>query len=312
MGEQQASACDQPVKNRPVVRIRRDYMKISNLFLRKKPTISFEIFPPKLDTPVESIYDRLGDFAAMKPDFISVTYGAGGSKKGRTLDIASKIKQKYGVESLAHFTCVGHSLEEIDSMTREMKERSLQNLFALRGDPPVDVPDFDFSKNVFSHAGELIRHIRKQNDFCIAAAAYPEGHADSPRIKYDMHYLKMKVDMGVDFLITQLFFDNRVFYDFLDKCAAYHIQCPILPGVMPIFKANQIKRIALMCGASMPAKLVLLLDKYGDTPDMEKAGVEYASGQIRDLLGNGVNGVHINTMNRVEATRQILNNVGLL
>ena len=183
---------------------------------------------------------------------------------------------------MAHFTCVGHSVDEIDSMLLRMEEENLENLLALRGDPPVDNPDFDFSKNVFSHASQLIRHIRKQNDFCIAAAAYPEGHADSPRIKFDMHYLKMKVDAGVDFLITQLFFDNRVFYDFLDKCAIYHINCPVLPGVMPIFKADQIKRIALMCGASMPAKLVLLLDKYGNSSDMEKAGIEYASEQIQD------------------------------
>jgi len=285
-------------------------MKISDLFTKKKQTISFEIFPPKLTTPIETIYEKLADFAAMKPDFMSVTYGAGGSKKGRTVDIASKIKKEYNIESLAHFTCVGHTIEEIDQSLNDMRKDGLENIFALRGDPPVDQPDFDFSKNVFSHASELIKHIRQQNNFCVAAAAYPEGHADSCRIKFDMHYLKMKVEQGVDFLITQLFFDNRVFYDFLDKCAAQHITCPILPGIMPIFRAEQIKRIALMCGASMPAKLVLLLDQYGDTPDMEKAGIEYASEQIRDLLDSGVDGVHINTMNRVDATREILKNIG--
>lgn len=285
-------------------------MKISDLFTKKKQTISFEIFPPKLTTPIETIYEKLADFAAMKPDFMSVTYGAGGSKKGRTVDIASKIKKEYNIESLAHFTCVGHTIEEIDHSLNDMRKEGLENIFALRGDPPVDQPDFDFSKNVFSHASELIKHIRQQNNFCVAAAAYPEGHADSCRIKFDMHYLKMKVEQGVDFLITQLFFDNRVFYDFLDKCAAQHITCPILPGIMPIFRAEQIKRIALMCGASMPAKLVLLLDQYGDTPDMEKAGIEYASEQIRDLLDSGVDGVHINTMNRVDATREILKNIG--
>jgi methylenetetrahydrofolate reductase (NADPH) len=285
-------------------------MKISDLFTKKKQTISFEIFPPKLTTPIETIYEKLADFAAMKPDFMSVTYGAGGSKKGRTVDIASKIKKEYNIESLAHFTCVGHTIEEIDQSLNDMRKDGLENIFALRGDPPVDQPDFDFSKNVFSHASELIKHIRQQNNFCVAAAAYPEGHADSCRIKFDMHYLKMKVEQGVDFLITQLFFDNRVFYDFLDKCAAQHITCPILPGIMPIFRAEQIKRIALMCGASMPAKLVLLLDQYGDTPDMEKAGIEYASEQISDLLDSGVDGVHINTMNRFDATREILKNIG--
>lgn len=287
-------------------------MKISDIFTKTKQTISFEIFPPKITAPIDIIYEKLGDFASMKPDFISVTYGAGGSGKGRTVDIASKLKKEYNIESLAHFTCVGHTIEMINQSLSEMKKEGLENIFALRGDPPIDQPDFDFSTNVFSHASELIRHIRRQDNFCITAAAYPEGHANSFRIKFDMHYLKMKVEQGVDFLITQLFFDNRVFYDFLDKCAAQRIACPILPGVMPIFKADQIKRIALMCGASMPAKLVLLLDQYGNTPDMEKAGIEYASEQIRDLLDSGVDGVHINTMNRVDATRTILGNIGLI
>lgn len=287
-------------------------MKIIDLINTSKPTISFEIFPPKLDTPIESILDKLGDFASMKPDFISVTYGAGGSKKGRTLEIASKIKNEYGIESLAHFTCVGHSIDEINGMIKQMKNENIDNLLALRGDPPVDMPDFDFSKNVFAHASELIRHIREQDNFCIGAACYPEGHADSPRIKHDMQYLKLKVDEGVDFLITQLFFDNRVFYDFMDKLESFNITCPVLPGIMPIFKANQIKRIASMCGASLPAKLVLLLDKYQDTPDMKKAGIEYASNQLRDLLDNGVDGIHINTMNHVDATRTILQNIGAL
>lgn len=287
-------------------------MKIIDLIRNNKPTVSFEIFPPRLDTPIEAILNKLGDFAAMNPDFISVTYGAGGSKKGRTLEIASKIKKEYGIESLAHFTCVGHSIDEINNMISQMKAENIDNLLALRGDPPAGMPDFDFSKNVFSHASELIRHIRKQDNFCIGAACYPEGHVDSPRISQDMHYLKMKVDEGVDFLITQLFFDNRIFYDFMDKVAAYKINCPVLPGIMPIFKANQIKRIASMCGASMPAKLVLLLDKYGDTPDMQKAGIEYASNQLRDLLDNGADGIHINTMNNAEATRTILQNIGIL
>lgn len=287
-------------------------MKITDFFRNNRQTVSFEIFPPSLDTPLETILNKLGDFASMKPDFISVTYGAGGSKKGRTLEIASRIKEDYGIESLAHFTCVGHSIDEIDAMLRQMKEKKIDNLLALRGDPPADMPDFDFSKNVFSYASELIRHIRKKDGFCIGAACYPEGHADSPRISKDMYHLKQKVDEGVDFLITQLFFDNRIFYDFMDKVKAYNITCPVLPGIMPIFKADQIKRIASMCGASMPAKLVLLLDKYGNTPDMQKAGIEYASNQIRDLLDNGVDGIHINTMNKVEATRTILQNIGKL
>jgi len=287
-------------------------MKIIDLFNKNKQTVSFEIFPPKLETPIETIYEKLGDFALMKPDFISVTYGAGGTKKGRTLEIASKIKKEHGIESLAHFTCVGHSIDEINFMLRKLREEKIENLLALRGDPPVDVPDFDYSRNVFPYASELIRHIRRQNGFCIGAACYPEGHVHSTRIRKDIYYLKLKVDEGVDFLITQLFFDNRIFYDFMDKISMVNIKCPVLPGIMPIFKADQIKRIASMCGASMPAKLVLLLDKYGNTPDMQKAGIDYASNQLRDLLDNGVHGIHINTMNNVEATRTILQNIGLL
>lgn len=253
-------------------------MNLAELYKKKKPVISFEIFPPKLDTPLESIFGTLEQFKELKPDFISVTYGAGGSAKDRTIEIASKIKNEYHIESMAHFTCVGHSKTEIDSLLENLHANNLENILALRGDPPADQPDFDFSKNVYRYASELIGHIRnKSNFFCIAAAAYVEGHSDSKRLKDDLIHLKHKVETGVDFLVTQLFFDNRLFYDFLDKTSAIGINCPITPGIMPIFKAEQIKRIASLCGASFPAKLVVLMDKYGDNPeDMRKAGIEYA------------------------------------
>ncbi|WP_010251458.1 methylenetetrahydrofolate reductase [NAD(P)H] [Acetivibrio cellulolyticus] len=288
-------------------------MKIVELFKTKKPVISFEIFPPKLDTPIESIFDALEQFKALKPDYISVTYGAGGSAKDRTIEIASKIKNEYSIESMAHLTCVGHSKEEIDKLLVSLHENNLENILALRGDPPIGQPDFDFSKNVFEYANELISHIRSKNDFCIAAAAYVEGHINSIRLKDDLVYLKQKVDSGVDFLVTQLFFENRNFYDFLDKTAAIGINCPITPGIMPVFKADQIKRIASLCGASIPAKLVLLMDKYGNNDeDMRKAGIEYASSQIRNLIDNGVDGIHLLTMNRPKSSKEILQNAGLL
>ncbi len=288
-------------------------MKVKGLFNRKKPVVSFEIFPPKLDTPLESIYDTLDQFKALNPDFISVTYGAGGSQKDRTIEIASKIKDEYGVESMAHFTCVGHSKEEIDSMLDSMHDNALENILALRGDPPKDQPDFDFTKNVYRYASELIQHIRSKNNFCVAAAAYVEGHVDCRRLKDDMLHLKEKVDVGVDFLVTQLFFDNRLFYDFLDKAATLGINCPVTPGIMPIFKADQIKRITSLCGASLPAKLVIMMDKYGgNDEDMRKAGIEYASMQIKDLVDNGVDGIHLLTMNRPKSSREILQNTGLL
>ena len=288
-------------------------MKILELFKTKKPVISFEIFPPKLDTPIESIFDTLDKFKELNPDYISVTYGAGGSAKDRTIEIASKIKNEYSIESMAHLTCVGHSKEEIDKLLASLQDNKLENILALRGDPPINQPDFDFSKNAFTYANELISYIRSKNDFCISAAAYVEGHVNSVRLKDDLRYLKQKVDTGVDFLVTQLFFENRNFYDFLDKTDAIGINCPITPGIMPVFKADQIKRIASLCGASIPAKLVLLMDKYGaNDDDMRKAGIDYASSQIRNLIDNGVDGIHLLTMNRPKSTREILQNVGIL
>jgi len=293
--------------------VREINMKILELFKTKKPVISFEIFPPKLDTPIESIFDTLDKFKELNPDYISVTYGAGGSAKDRTIEIASKIKNEYSIESMAHLTCVGHSKEEIDKLLASLQDNKLENILALRGDPPINQPDFDFSKNAFTYANELISYIRSKNDFCISAAAYVEGHVNSVRLKDDLRYLKQKVDTGVDFLVTQLFFENRNFYDFLDKTDAIGINCPITPGIMPVFKADQIKRIASLCGASIPAKLVLLMDKYGaNDDDMRKAGIDYASSQIRNLIDNGVDGIHLLTMNRPKSTREILQNVGIL
>lgn len=285
-------------------------MKIVDLLKTKKPVIAFEIFPPKPDVPIESIYDHLEQFTALGPDYISVTYGAGGSQKGRTLEIASRIKNMYHTESMAHFTCVGHSVEEIDKMLAVMHESGLENVLALRGDPPVGQPDFDFSKNAYCNASELVAHIRRVNNFCIAAAAYSEGHVDCRRLSEDLAHLKKKVDAGVDFLITQLFFDNRIFFDFIEKARAAGIDCPVTAGVMPIFKADQIKSITAKSGCSIPAKLVLMMDKYQNDPeDMRKAGIEYASKQIRDLIEEGVDGVHLYTMNRPKSTAEIMKNI---
>lgn len=288
-------------------------MKIIDLFNNKKPVISFEIFPPKTDTPLETIYDTLEQFKELKPDFISVTYGAGGSQKDRTVEISSKIKTEFDIESMAHFTCVGHSSEEIDDLLNSLNDHRLENVLALRGDPPLNQPDFDFNKNVYKYANELISHIKSKSDLCIAAAAYVEGHVDCKRLKDDLINLKNKVETGVDFLVTQLFFDNRLFFDFMDRIATLNINCPVTPGVMPIFKADQIKRITSLCGASLPAKLVIMMDKYENNPeDMRKAGIEYASIQIRDLIENGVDGIHLLTMNRPKSTKEIMDNAGLL
>jgi methylenetetrahydrofolate reductase (NADPH) len=287
-------------------------MRIIDVLREKKPVIAFEIFPPKPDVPPEKLYDSIEQFNALKPDYISVTFGAGGSEKGSTVEIASKLKDVYGIESMAHFTCAGRSQGEIDAMLDSMHERGLSNILALRGDPPLDQPDFDYSRSVYSHASELIRHIRGKNNFCIAAAAYLEGHPESRRLKEDLLHLREKVDAGADFLLTQFFFDNRLYYDFLDKAAAVNIQCPIIPGIMPIFSAN-IKTMTAMSGCSIPATLVLMMDKYAEHPDdLRKAGIEYAARQIRDLLDNGAGGVHLYTMNRPKSTKAILLEAGLL
>ncbi len=285
-------------------------MRISEMFKAKKPVIAFEIFPPRPDVPLDKIYDHLEQFEALMPDYISVTYGAGGSRKGRTLEIASRIKKLHGIESMAHFTCVGHTKTEISDMLDSMHESGLENILALRGDPPADEPDFDFSRSIYKHAYELVQHVRSVNNFCIAAAAYVEGHVDSRRLSEDLEHLKEKVDAGVDFLITQLFFDNRLFFDFMEKARSKGINCPVAAGIMPIFKADQIKSITAKSGCSIPAKLVLMMDKYQNNPeDMRKAGIEYASHQIRELIEEGADGIHLYTMNRPKSTKEILDNL---
>ncbi len=285
-------------------------MRIIEMFKQKKPVIAFEIFPPRPDVPLDTIYDHLEQFEALRPDYISVTYGAGGSRKGRTLEIAERIK-KHNIESMAHFTCIGHTRDEISNMLSAMHDSGLENILALRGDPPAAQPDFDPDRSVYRYAYELVQHVRSVNNFCIAAAAYVEGHVDSKRLSEDMVHLKEKVDAGVDFLITQLFFDNRLFFDFIEKSRKIGINCPVTAGIMPIFRADQIKSITAKSGCSIPASLVLMMDKYQDNPeDMRKAGIEYASRQISELIDEGVDGIHLYTMNRPKSTAEILNNVG--
>ncbi len=286
-------------------------MKISELYNKKRQTLAFEIFPPKPETPVDTLFNSIEGFKKLCPDYISVTYGAGGSQRGRTVEIASRLKNIYGIESMSHLTCVGHSVEEIDQLLATMKQEQISNILALRGDPPIDNPNFKFEDGAFKHANELIEHIKKTDDFCIGAAAYLEGHVDSKRLSEDRRYLKNKVDSGVDFLVTQLFFDNRLYFDFLDKCQQIGINCPIIPGVMPIFN-TRIKNMIAKSGCSIPAKLVLMIDKYQDSPDdLKKAGEEYAGIMIRELLDGGAAGIHLYTMNKLESTIEILKIAGM-
>ncbi len=288
-------------------------MKIIEFYkLSDKPVLSLEIFPPQANYPVESLFNTVEELRDLKPDFISVTYGAGGSTRNRTVEIASSIKSDFGIETLAHLTCMAHSKQEVDSILETLWEQGIRNIMALRGDPPADVESLDQVHREYHYARELIEEARKKADFGIAAAAYPEGHPECQKLSDDILYLKQKVDAGADVLISQLFFDNRKFYDFMDRSLQVGIQSPIVPGIMPVLNAKQIKRMIFLSGASVPSGLLRLLDKYDDIPEeMEKAGIEYASRQVEDLLANRVPGIHMYTMNKSKQIKEIVKNAGL-
>lgn len=286
-------------------------MFIKDLFSQKKTVISFEIFPPKKDTSIDSIYKTIDALAPLNPDYISVTYGAGGStSKNSTVEIASIIKNKYNIEALAHLTCIASTKEDVNVILQHLKENNIQNILALRGDFPQD-PDFKFPNPLhFTHAIDLVEHIKKDNFFSVAGTCYPEGHIEAKSMKDDIIYLKKKVDAGTDFLITQLFFDNNLFYSFKEKTDIIGIDAPIEVGVMPVINSNQIRRIASMCGAHIPEKFVKILDRYIDNKEaLKDAGIAYATEQIIDLISSGVSGIHIYTMNNPEVAEKIVHNI---
>lgn len=281
-------------------------MKLSEIYKSSVPVLSFEVFPPKPDAPLENVLGAISDLKAFSPDFISVTYGAGGSSRARTVEIAARIR-KEGLESVSHLTCVGQTRVEVDHVLADLKANGITNIFALRGDPPRNQPDFDFSRGEFKYASELITYIHKQGNFGIAAAAYVEGHRDCRSIDRDWDNLKHKVDCGVDVLITQLFYDNRWFFHFREAAQRLGITVPIVPGIMPIFNARQIKWMVTMCGAAMPPDVLIMLDKYGGSDqDMRSAGVEYAAKQIQELMSEGVDGIHLEPMNKPDLAGEIL------
>lgn len=286
-------------------------MFIKDLFSQKKTVISFEIFPPKKDTSIDSIYKTIDALAPLNPDYISVTYGAGGStSKNSTVEIASIIKNKYNIEALAHLTCIASTKDDVNIILQHLKENNIQNILALRGDFPQD-PNFKFPNPLhFTHAIDLVEHIKKDNYFSVAGTCYPEGHIEAKSMKDDIVYLKKKVDAGTDFLITQLFFDNNLFYSFKEKTDIIGIDVPIEVGVMPVINSNQIRRIASLCGAHIPEKFVKILDRYIDNKEaLKDAGIAYATEQIIDLISSGVSGIHIYTMNNPEVAEKIVHNI---
>ncbi len=283
-------------------------MKIVDIFRHKNPVISFEVFPPKPDLPLDTILNTLDDLKNISPDFISVTYGAGGGTRIRTTEVSSSIKNTYNIEVLSHLTCVASTTDNIDSILQSLKEQNIENIMALRGDIPKDISDFNFCDQRFKHAQDLITYINSTTvNFCIAAACYPEGHIEADNKKTDIQNLKLKVDSGVDFLVTQLFFDNKIFLSFLENARSIGINCPISAGIMPVFNTKLIKKITLMCGATLPKKLIRLINKYENNPeDLSKAGVDYAIAQLHDLIGHGADGIHLLTMNKADQTKEIM------
>lgn len=278
-------------------------MKIIDVIKNKK-TFSFEIFPPKAENPLENAKPLTKELSKAKPDFISVTYGAGGSTKRDTPLIVDFIENNVGVPALCHFTCVAASKEEIDSVLKELKSYGIENILALRGDLPLELKGD--TKGYFKHANELTQYIKNNYDFCLGAACYPEKHPESKTLDEDIDNLKKKVDCGADFLTTQLFFDNKVFYSFLDKIQSNGINVPVLPGIMPITSAKQIKRICELSGNDMPKRFIKITEKFeSDNKAMETAGIIYACEQIIDLATNGVNNIHLYTMNKPEVALKI-------
>ena len=285
-------------------------MKIKDLLQNKKVTFSCEIFPPKAGADMSRMDEIIREIAALHPDFISVTYGAGGSTSKRTVEIASKIQDTYGIPAMAHLTCVSSTKEEVVTMLDRIEENHIENILALRGDIPQDM-DFP-SPQHYRYACELIQDIRSQKGdrFCIAGACYPEGHVECEHKEDDIDYLKQKVESGCDFLTTQMFFDNNVFYNFLYRIMAKGIQVPVVAGVMPVTNSRQIKRSCELSGTTLPPRFKAIADTFSDKPlAMKQAGIAYATEQIIDLLSNGVNHIHLYTMNNPEIAAKIMDNL---
>lgn len=280
---------------------------IKELFNEKKPTISFEVFPPKKDDEFEGVYATLDKLSVLKPDFISVTYGAGGSRSKKTVEIASYIKNTLGIEALAHMTCVGNKKDDIDKVCEELASANINHVLALRGDRPAYMTDEQYESRDFAYANELITYMKSKTDLHIAGACYPEKHFEAMSKRADIANLKNKVATGCDFLITQLFMNNDVFYDFQEKCLANGITVPICAGIMPITSAKQVATTISLSGTSIPKAFSDLVARYGDNPeDMRKAGIDYAIRQILDLKEYGADGIHIYSMNKPKMTAEIM------
>jgi len=286
-------------------------MKIIDLLNSEKFSLSFEVFPPKTESNYESVKHATEEIAKLSPSFMSATYGAGGGTSRYTLDIAKNIKERYGVPSLAHLTCVSSTRETVRERINDIRSAGIQNVMALRGDIPVELEGADRSTWDYKHAVELVRELREcDGDLCIGGACYPEIHPESRNQREDIRFLKEKVDAGCSFLTTQMFFDNNLLYNFLYKIREAGITVPIIPGVMPITNGNQVERAIKLSGSFMPQRFKTIVDRFGSDPAaMKQAGIAYATDQIIDLFANGITNVHVYSMNKPDVAAAILGNL---
>lgn len=285
-------------------------MKIIDILKQDHMSLSFEVFPPKLESSFDSVREATEQIAALQPSFMSVTYGAGGGTSKYTLAVAKNIKDKYNVPMLAHLTCVSSDKQTIRTRIQEMREAGIKNVMALRGDLTPELEQTDRSKWDYRYAIELIEELKQEDDFCIGAACYPEVHPESANQKEDILHLKEKVQAGADFLTTQMVFDNNLFFNFLYKVREAGVTVPVIPGIMPITNANQVERAIKLSGAFMPQRFRALVDKFGSDPEaMKQAGIAYATDQIIDLYANGITNVHVYSMNKPDIAEGIQRNL---
>jgi methylenetetrahydrofolate reductase (NADPH) len=278
-------------------------MFISDLLKNNETTVSCELFPPKKDNNFFEAKEVVKTTAALNPDFISVTFGAGGSNRRNSIEMSSYV-ETFGVTALQHLTCQAATRGEIEGLVSELRTAGIKNVLALRGDIPEETKD---GSRAFSNAIQLVQILKEKGGLCVGAACYPEGHPESPNQTEDIRFLKEKVDAGCDFLTTQMFFDNNVLYRFLYKIREKGIGVPVIAGIMPVTNSKSIKQIAELSGTKLPSKFLTIVDKFGEDPlAMEQAGIAYATGQIIDLLANGVNGVHIYTMNKPHIAQKVM------
>jgi len=281
-------------------------MKITDILARRRPVISFEFFPPKTDEGMKNLEATIVSLKPLKPSFISITYGAGGSTRAKTVELVTHVKRDIGLEAAAHLTCVGHSRAELRAILAELSAKGVENLIALRGDPPKGQTRFEPAPDGFRYASELVRFIRSDFPFCIGVAGYPEKHIEAADMEADLRHLKEKTDAGGDFVVTQLFFDVEVYRKFVARLKAMGVDRPVIAGVMPITDTEQIKRFTQMCGATIPVDLLKRLDAAGDDKTrVIDIGIEHAARQCEELLRAGAPGIHFYTLNRSHATQEV-------